>query len=96
MVLFRYLKERKKSVLEPSCVIEYVLKGMATHSGKTIQSKYFPSEKEFSLQGKNLLQKGANSFLLEKIFFQKCFGVQKEKQKVTKVVSLVNKWHKIY
>ena len=42
------------------------------------------SEKGSTLNGKNLLPKGANSFLLVKTPFQKDLGLQKTKQEVTK------------
>ena len=50
-------------------------------------SKYWPpSEKGSTLKGKNLLAR-TNSFLLEKIPFQKEFDAQEKE--VTKIVSLV-------
>ena len=69
------------------------LGGIDTLSGVAILSKLFclPSEKGSTLTGKNLLPMGANSFLLEWTPFQKGFGVQESKPKVTKVVSLVEK-----
>ena len=48
-----------------------------------------PTEKESVLKGKNLLPLGANSFLSEQINFQKGIHVEKSKQEVTKVVSLL-------
>ena len=54
-------------------------------------SKLFlpPCEKGSSLKRKNLPSFGANSFRSEEIPFQKGFRLQKSKQEVTKVVSLV-------
>ena len=43
-----------------------------------------------TLKGKNLLPRGANSFLLEIIPFQEVLDVQESIQDVTKMVSLVN------
>ena len=55
----------------------------------------FPSEKGSSLKGKTLLPRGANSFFLEKIPFQKWLGVQESKQEVSKIVSLVKRGQKL-
>ena len=54
-----------------------------THSEEATQA-YFPSEKGYTLKGKNLLPRGANSFLLEYIPFQKVTGVQKRAKKKKK------------
>ena len=51
---------------------------------------YFLSEKWSSLKEKNLLPRGANSFVSEKTTFQKEVSMQELKQEVTKVVSLEN------
>ena len=48
-----------------------------------------PSEKRSTLKGKNLLPRGANSFLLGYAPFQKGVGVPERKQEITKVVSLL-------
>ena len=48
-----------------------------------------PSEMGSTLKGKNLLPLGPDSFLLEQTPFWKGLRVQKSKQEVAKVVSLV-------
>ena len=68
---------------------------MDTHSGKATLSKLFCLfETRSTLKGKNLLPRGANSFLLELTSFQKGLCVPKNKHDVTKVVSLV-KAHRV-
>ena len=44
----------------------------------------FPSEKESTLKGKNLLPLGANSFLLELTHFQKELGIQYKQTEIYK------------
>ena len=67
------------------------LKGNNTLPGEATKSKLFclPSEKVSTLKEKNLLPKGATSFLLEWTPVQKGIGAQEDKQEVTKFVSLV-------
>ena len=56
---------------------------------KGCNSFWQASEEGSTLKGKSLLPLGANSFLLEKIQFQKGLCVQESKQEITKVVSLL-------
>ena len=64
-------------------------------AGESTMSKlFFPpsengSENGSTLKGKNLLPKGANSYLLEQTLFLKGLDTRKSKQKVTKVVFLL-------
>ena len=52
-----------------------------SEKGFTLRGKNLrPSEKGSTLRGKNLLPEGANSFVLEQIPFQKGIGVQESKQ----------------
>ena len=60
-------------------------------SAKSVQP---PSGKESTLKGKNLLLRGANSFLLEWTPFEKRISVQDSKQEITKVVSHVKNGRK--
>ena len=55
----------------------------------------FPSEKGFTLKGKNLFLLGANSFLSSHSL-QEEISVHERKQAVTKVVSLMKNGVKIY
>ena len=48
------------------------------------------------MKGKKCSKREANSFLIEQTSFQNGFGVQKSKQKVTKVVSLNKNCEKLY
>ena len=59
---------------------------MHFHGSKNCSFSLF---KRGHLKEKNLLPRGANSFLLEKTPFQKGSGVREAKQEVTNVVSLV-------
>ena len=56
-----------------------------------IKSSLAPSEKTFTLKGKDFLPSGTNSFFLEYIPFWKRLDLQAGKQKVMKIVSLLYK-----
>ena len=57
--------------------------------GKSVETDFPPLEKWSILQEEYLLlmERGANSFFLEKIFFQKWLCVQEEKLEATKTLS---------
>ena len=57
--------------------------------GNSFKFVLFPSEKGSAQKGKNLLPRGANSFLFQQTPFQKGLGAQESTQEVTKVAFLV-------
>ena len=64
---------------------------MDAYLGAVTLSKLFlpPSEKGYTFKRKNLLPRGANSFLLKKTTFQNGTRALESKQKVTEVISLI-------
>ena len=85
--LLQFCITRVKTATKISSLAEYI-----QFKGHNSVRYFVPSSGKGSApEGKNLLPLGANSFLLEQIPFQKGINVQENKQKVTKVVSLVKR-----